>query len=133
MYALQQQRQLQLLGFYSGPLDGRAGPLTKEATLRFQQANGLKSDGIFGPETEAKTIELIREVQEKINQTKSLGLSLKADGKAGPETLEAVKLYQASQKLKIDGVLGAKTIGALKLNGKQFTELFKRVFNSKKG
>lgn len=37
------------LGFDPGPLDGDLGPKTRDALRRFQAANGLTVDGIFGP------------------------------------------------------------------------------------
>ena len=45
------QRQLQLLGFEPGMIDGRYGPLTTEAVKRFQEAHHLPADGIADPET----------------------------------------------------------------------------------
>ena len=42
-----------------------------------------------------------------------LGFSISQDGKFGPETLEAVKRFQASRKLKVDGIVGPLTYAAL--------------------
>ena len=42
------QRQLSRLGFQAGPVDGRYGPLTTDAVTRFQQAHGLRVDGLVG-------------------------------------------------------------------------------------
>lgn len=47
------QRALKDSGFYQGPIDGRIGPKTKEAIIRFQKANGLRADGIVGRSTSA--------------------------------------------------------------------------------
>ena len=35
-------------------VDGIFGPKTKQATMAFQKANGLKADGIVGPLTRAR-------------------------------------------------------------------------------
>jgi len=43
------QGQLQSLGLYKGPIDGKFGPGTKAALIAYQIANGLKADGIYGP------------------------------------------------------------------------------------
>ncbi len=48
------QDHLARLGFAPGPLDGRYGPLTEGAVIRFQAANGLRVDGIAGPRTLAR-------------------------------------------------------------------------------
>ena len=45
------QRELDRVGFASGPLDGLYGPLTTQAVRRFQQAHGLVVDGVAGPHT----------------------------------------------------------------------------------
>lgn len=45
------QEHLKELGYYNGHLDGKYGPLTRLAVLRFQKVNHLKMDGIVGPDT----------------------------------------------------------------------------------
>lgn len=45
------QEALKAAGFDPGPADGIAGPRTRAAIVAFQQANGLKPDGIAGPVT----------------------------------------------------------------------------------
>ena len=47
------QKLLNLRGFNSGVVDGKFGPITKGAVIRFQIANGLVADGIVGPMTRA--------------------------------------------------------------------------------
>lgn len=49
----QVQRALKNAGFYQGPIDGKIGPKTKEAIIKFQKAQGLKADGIIGKRTSA--------------------------------------------------------------------------------
>ena len=55
------QRFLGVQGFYSGPVDNRFGPGQGflNAVKSFQKANGLKVDGIIGPATWAKIIEIL--------------------------------------------------------------------------
>lgn len=48
------QMALRNAGFYTGNIDGKAGPLTRSAIKQFQQANGLEGDGIVGRRTWAK-------------------------------------------------------------------------------
>jgi hypothetical protein len=46
------QNNLQSRGFYTGPVDGFYGDLTKSAVENFQQQNGLAVDGIAGDNTQ---------------------------------------------------------------------------------
>jgi peptidoglycan hydrolase-like protein with peptidoglycan-binding domain len=48
------QRALKNAGYYTGPIDGRAGSGTKDAIRRFQADNGLEADGVAGRQTWAK-------------------------------------------------------------------------------
>jgi peptidoglycan hydrolase-like protein with peptidoglycan-binding domain len=45
------QTALKNAGYYSGPVDGKIGPLTKKAIVDFQTANKLGADGKVGPRT----------------------------------------------------------------------------------
>ena len=45
------QQALKNAGFYQGALDGKLGPMTREAIRQFQQVNGLKVDGVVGRQT----------------------------------------------------------------------------------
>lgn len=45
------QMALKNTGHYSGTIDGKIGPKTKQAIRSFQKANNLKADGIVGKKT----------------------------------------------------------------------------------
>ena len=48
------QRRLAVLGFAPGPVDGRYGPHTEQAVMRFQASRGLRGDGIADSATLAR-------------------------------------------------------------------------------
>ena len=48
------QQALRNGGFYQGLIDGKIGPKTREAIRQFQRVNGLKVDGVAGPNTWAR-------------------------------------------------------------------------------
>jgi peptidoglycan hydrolase-like protein with peptidoglycan-binding domain len=45
------QRALKSAGVYTGKVDGKIGPGTKEAIIEFQKSHGLKADGVLGRKT----------------------------------------------------------------------------------
>lgn len=47
------QKFLNAGGYASGPVDGKFGPITEGAVVRFQLVNGLAGDGIVGSLTRA--------------------------------------------------------------------------------
>jgi hypothetical protein len=52
------QFRLNAAGFAAGPVDGIKGPQTDKAVRAFQAAYGLRVDGIPGPKTQAKLVEV---------------------------------------------------------------------------
>lgn len=56
----QKQCLLCYLGFYNGAIDGIWGKKSVAAAKKFQQANGITADGVFGVETEERILEAIR-------------------------------------------------------------------------
>ena len=64
------QRQLNLRCyhyFYTGKIDGIEGSGTKNAYRNFQKYTGLTVDGIYGRNTNNKLIEVIKDLQGKLN------------------------------------------------------------------
>ena len=55
----QKQHLLGYLGYYAGVPDGIWGRLSGEATRAFQARFGLEPDGVFGPATEKRILEVI--------------------------------------------------------------------------
>lgn len=94
-------------GYYTGAVDGKAGPKTKTAVRAFQAAHGLKADGIYGAKTNAKLVACVKALQAK--------LGVAQDGVIGEITIAAIKAVQRKYGLVQDGITGAKTFA--KLNG----------------
>jgi peptidoglycan hydrolase-like protein with peptidoglycan-binding domain len=109
------QRQLNLrthCAYYMGAIDGIQGNGTKRAYLNFQRDNGLVADGIYGPATETKLIEVIRNLQQLLCNK---GYKIAIDGLVGNGTLNALKDFQSKNGLPVDGIAGMQTYA--KLNG----------------
>ena len=49
--ALEIQKALKNAGYYSGDVDGKIGPDSREAIRSFQRDNGLTADGVCGKQT----------------------------------------------------------------------------------
>ena len=45
------QTALKNAGYYTGSIDGKIGPKTRDAIMEFQKENGLKVDGVVGRNT----------------------------------------------------------------------------------
>lgn len=120
---------------YSLVVDGKYGRETRRIVTLFQRSKGLKVDGIAGNETlnrlygnktpqatatpsistnPAKNTTLrpgmrgtaVRSLQEALNQQ---GNNLKIDGVYGRATAQAVRRFQAQNKLRVDGIAGSQT------------------------
>lgn len=109
MEVRQKQRQLYFLGFLEEEkeVDGVWGPRSAGATMAFQETYGITADGIFGPNTQEKSREIIQGIQEAVEAY--LGRNVTADGLAGPETMAAVEAYQKSVGLEVTGIAGVDT------------------------
>ena len=55
------QKALTSAGYYKGSVDGKEGPQTKKAIKAFQQAQGLKADGVVGSATTEALAEYLEE------------------------------------------------------------------------
>ena len=124
------QGRLSRLGFRLGPIDGRFGPHTKRAVMRFQAANGLAVDGIVGPATRAALASpspllrpgigerprggsaLVRAVQSWLKRMGERPGPI--DGRYGPLTASAVRRFQRGHGLTVDGIVGRNTWHALR-------------------
>lgn len=108
----QLQRDLNLMAYRAGEVDGIYGDNTQAAVTRLQRYNGLVIDGIYGDQSDAALEGEIKEVQKALV---ALGYSLEIDGMSGPQTEGAVRDFQSRHGLAVDAIVGGETAGALKL------------------
>ncbi len=140
------QSKLKAKGYYKGMVDGKFGPGTKAAVIKFQKALGITADGKPGN----KTLTALYEGRSAINGTynterkqltnptnprslyygctgsrvRTLQRALKKagvykgsiDGVYGDLTYDAVVKYQRQKGLHADGIAGVKTQASLKKN-----------------
>lgn len=130
------QEGMEAAGIYDGPITGYYGELTEEAVTKFQQKQGLTSDGIAGVKTmnalqkmsksqvHAIALDNLREkLQRGSNgqEITQLQHSLRAlgfydgpvTGYFGSLTEKSVIKFQQAMGLAVDGIVGPQTKGAL--------------------
>ena len=107
------QRELNLKTYkyyYRGAIDGKEGVQLKSAYKQFQKEYRLTVDGIYGAKTNAKLVEVIKDLQRKLN---TKGYNLTIDGMVGNATINAIKNFQYLNGLTIDRICGDMTLSKL--------------------
>lgn len=124
------QKDLNIVGCWAGPVDGKLGAETEHAIKQFQTAEKLTADGKLGPQTEAALTKAAEEGKEVCGKHHSefspaelekwqRDLNIvgcwagPVDGKLGPATEHAIKQFQTAEKLTVDGMLGPQTEASL--------------------
>ena len=124
------QSALRARGFYTGDVDGIAGPATCAAVQRLQRRRGLPADGVAGPATRRA---LGRRGRPRLGSRAltagARGWDVAAlqfllanhgfpnggvDGRMGGRTMTALHNFQAWAGLAADGVAGPGTLRALR-------------------
>ena len=76
MTVKQIQHLLGYLGYYSGIPDGIWGRLSEEATRAFQSRYGLEADGVFGPATQKRILEVIGSGEKPVVTDTNAGVNV---------------------------------------------------------
>lgn len=124
----QRQMNLNFLNYTTGGIDGIEGSKTKSAYKSFQRDFGLNVDGIYGENTNAKLISVIKEIQTVIGTS--------VDGVAGNNTKQKCKEYQSKHGLAVDGICGIATRNSIyskNLNWDNIKHFSKSEFTCKCG
>jgi peptidoglycan hydrolase-like protein with peptidoglycan-binding domain len=128
------QVALRANGFYAGPIDGIAGPLTVRGVRRFQRRVGLPVDGRAGLRTRAALGPFGRPLFGRRTLRRHMfGWDVSVlqfllarrgfdpgpiGGYMRPQTVRALRRYQRSVRLAVDGVAGPRTMAAMVLQAK---------------
>jgi hypothetical protein len=119
------QVALRAYGLYLQPVDGIAGPATREATRAFQRRVGLTPDGIAGPRTRAALGPLGHPLFGRRHLVRGdFGWDVSVlqfllhmpaiDGYLGPSTERALRRWQRHAQLVPDGIAGPATLTAFR-------------------
>ena len=112
------QEVMTSLGYYSGPIDGIYGDATTEGVKAMQEDLGVTVDGIYGPETHAALSEKASDKAESIvSQVQTVLAEYgyydgEIDGDYGSETEAAVMELQEDLGVTADGRVGPETVDA---------------------
>ena len=74
MTMAQKQCLLRYCGFYAGAIDGLWGEQSQRATIDFQRSYMDTVDGIFGPETEKRILEVIATGEKPVDKNAENGV-----------------------------------------------------------
>jgi peptidoglycan hydrolase-like protein with peptidoglycan-binding domain len=121
------QVALKAHGYYAGPIDGIAGPMTASGVRRFQRHVGIAVDGVAGPITRGRLGRLGHPLfgQRRLISLGSVGWDVsvlefflrrrgfwpgRVDGRFTAQTRIAVMRYQRARHLLVDGLAGRQTL-----------------------
>jgi peptidoglycan hydrolase-like protein with peptidoglycan-binding domain len=124
------QVALKAHGYYAGPIDGIAGPVTASGVRRFQRHVGIAVDGVAGPITRGRLGRLGHPLfgQRRLISLGSVGWDVsvlefflrrrgfwpgRVDGRFTAQTRLAVMRYQRARHLLVDGLVGRQTLATL--------------------
>ena len=139
------QRTLQQAGFYGGDVDGRFGPRTQIAVRRYQASEQLPVTGELDPRTARALGVDLPASEQPVGERRAIGegpdrnaridvlraqrvLSQEGayegpvDGRLGPDTERAIRVFQRGRDLRVTGELDRSTRRAMGIVDRQGTD-----------
>lgn len=129
MYSVREQQYFlkHYYAYYKGAIDGISGSGTKTGIRLFQENHGLTADGIWGKNTDAKCLKIVKKIQEKLNESLKIEMPItdKVREVLTNSNIEnalvedicayvAEKLGEKATKLEVDGIMGENNIEAIR-------------------
>ncbi|WP_418041800.1 cell wall hydrolase [Paenibacillus xylanilyticus] len=125
-HVLQLQEQLRDLGYFKAGLTGYYGSITKSAVRKFQQAQGLRADGIAGPATLNRLNKKAKAEGETLRQLAKL-----IHGEARGESFEGQVAVGAVVLNRVQSSAFPSSIPQVIFQKGQFTAIDDGQFNTK--
>lgn len=113
--------------YYDGAIDGIKGSGTTSAIKLFQENHGLTADGIWGTNTDSKSVSVTKAIQKALNENNHVKTPISdkiedvlTSEKVEKSKIKAIKDYsietlgENANLLDVDGILGNATIQAVK-------------------
>jgi branched-chain amino acid transport system substrate-binding protein len=121
LFTTRLQQALKALGFYDGPIDGIPSDELTAAIADLQSSLGLPVTGVYDAETDAALRERLGTASLALSQSTATLQAMLAqygfydgpiDGVYGPETIAAVRAFQAALGVPQTGIIDVATLTA---------------------
>jgi peptidoglycan hydrolase-like protein with peptidoglycan-binding domain len=119
------QQRLRQLGYLNANANGKFGPMTRNAVIKFQRNYRIAANGIVNRQTwnallgssptqarSSLSTQQVRELQGRLQQLGYLNTS--PTGNIGPMTRDAVIKFQRNYRLPVDGIANAQVLDAVR-------------------
>ncbi|MBN3907126.1 MAG: peptidoglycan-binding protein [Nostoc sp. NMS1] len=119
------QQRLRQLGYLNANANGKFGPMTRNAVIKFQRNYRIAANGIVNRQTwnallgssptQARSSLSTQQVRELQGRLQQLGyFNTTPTGNIGPMTRDAVIKFQRNYRLPVDGIANAQVLDAVR-------------------